>query len=46
MAFQKAVKADKEFNIKFEFTAPFTPEMNGKIERKFATMYGTTRSMQ
>jgi hypothetical protein len=42
---QKWVQEDKELNISFEFTAPYTPEMNGKIERKFATLYGKTRSM-
>jgi transposase InsO family protein len=31
--------------IKFEFTAPGTPEQNGKIERTFATLYGKTRSL-
>ena len=35
----------KGMNINFEFTAPYTPEMNGKIERKFATLYGKARSM-
>jgi transposase InsO family protein len=25
--------------IKFEYTAPNTPQQNGKIERKFATLY-------
>jgi transposase InsO family protein len=42
---QQKIQADKTLNIKFEFTAPYTPEMNGKIERKFATLYGKTRSM-
>ena len=31
--------------IKFEFTAPNTPQQNGRIERKFATLYGKVRSM-
>ena len=31
--------------IHFEFTAPDTPQQNGKIERKFATLYGRVRSM-
>jgi hypothetical protein len=26
--------------VKFEFTAPDTPQQNVKIERKFATLYG------
>jgi transposase InsO family protein len=32
-------------NIKFEFTAPGTPQKNGKVERAFATLYGKTRFM-
>jgi hypothetical protein len=35
----------KGSNIHFEFTAPYTPEMNGKFESKFATLYGKARSM-
>jgi transposase InsO family protein len=31
--------------IKFEYTAPNTPQQNGKIERKFATLYGKIRSV-
>lgn len=31
--------------IKFEFTAPGTPQQNGKVERKFATLFGLTRAM-
>lgn len=31
--------------IKFEFTAPNTPQQNGRIERKFATLYGKVRYM-
>ena len=31
--------------FKFEFTAPNTPEQNGRIERKFATLYGRMRAM-
>jgi hypothetical protein len=31
--------------INFEFTAPYTPEQNGTIERKFATLFGKTRAM-
>jgi hypothetical protein len=33
------------YNIKFEFTAPGTPQQNGKDERAFVTLYGKTRSM-
>ena len=30
--------------IQFEFTGPGTPQRNGRIERKFATLYGRVRS--
>jgi hypothetical protein len=29
----------------FEFTAPDSPQQNGKVERKFATLYGRVRAM-
>jgi hypothetical protein len=31
--------------IQFEFTAPGTPQQNGKVERKFATLYARVRAM-
>ena len=31
--------------ITFEYTAANTPQQNGRIERKFATIYGRVRSM-
>jgi transposase InsO family protein len=31
-----------ELNIKFEFTAPGTPQQNGKVERAFATLFAKT----
>ena len=31
--------------IKFEWTAPGTPQQNGKVERKFATLFGYARAM-
>ena len=31
--------------ITFEYTAPRTPQQNGRVERKFATLYGRTRAM-
>jgi hypothetical protein len=31
--------------FKFEITAPNRPQPNGKIERKFATMWGKVRAM-
>jgi transposase InsO family protein len=42
---RELIKLDKEMNIKFEFTAPNTPQQNGQIERKFQTLYGKIRSM-
>jgi hypothetical protein len=30
----------KSFGIKFEFWCPRTPQRNGKVERKFQTLYG------
>jgi hypothetical protein len=32
-------------HFKFEYTAPGTPQKNGKIERKFATHYRKSRAM-
>ncbi len=31
--------------IQFEWTAPGTPQQNGRVERKFATLYGRLRAM-
>ena len=31
--------------IKFEFTPPKSPQYNGKVERKFATLFARLRSM-
>ena len=31
--------------LKFEFTAPGTPQQNGRVERKFAALYGRVRAM-
>eukprot|EP00984_Skeletonema_dohrnii_P022875 scaffold11976_cov67-Skeletonema_dohrnii-CCMP3373.AAC.1 len=31
--------------ITFEYTAPGTPQQNGRVERKFATLYGRIRAM-
>ena len=42
---QQFLTADPLFNIKFEYTAPYTPEQNGTVERKFQTLYGKVRSM-
>ena len=42
---QREIDRDRELNIKFEYTAPNTPQHNGVVERKFATLYGRIRSM-
>jgi hypothetical protein len=42
---QKEAEKETELNIEFEFTAPYTPQQNGKIERKFSTLWGKVRSM-
>ena len=31
--------------VTFEYTSPNTPQQNGRVERKFATLYGRVRSM-
>ena len=36
---------EKGMNIRFEYTAANTPQQNGRVERKFATIYGRVRSM-
>jgi transposase InsO family protein len=43
--FPKALQQTTDLKIQFEYTAPHTPQQNGKIERKFATLYGKTRAM-
>jgi hypothetical protein len=35
---------NSSFNIQFEFIAPYTPEQNGIVERKFQTLYAKTRA--
>ena len=32
-------------HIKFKYTSSGTPQQNGRIERKFATLYGRVRAM-
>jgi hypothetical protein len=44
-AFQAALKEDMPYEIQFEYTAPYTPQQNGRIERKFATLYGKIRAL-
>jgi hypothetical protein len=35
----------KTHGVKFEFSGPRTPQRNGKVERKFQTLYGRIRSL-
>jgi transposase InsO family protein len=35
----------KSFGIKFEFSGPRIPQRNGKVEKKFQTLYGRIRAM-
>ena len=38
--------AEEEFPwIEFELTSPGTPQQNGRVERKFATLFGYARAM-
>jgi hypothetical protein len=41
---QQAIIPISKIKVKFEVTAPDTPQKNGKIERKFATLYGKIRA--
>ena len=43
-AFEEEV-IDHGMKICFEYTAVNTPQQNGRVERKFATIYGRVRSM-
>lgn len=43
--FQKLAKAQFKTNKTFQFTAPHTPEHNGRVERKYATLFGKVRAM-
>ena len=38
-------EVDEKLTIQFEFTAPYSPQQNGKIERKFSTLWGKVRAM-
>jgi hypothetical protein len=38
-AFEKECK-QQNLAVKFEFSGPSTPQRNGKVERKFQTLYG------
>jgi transposase InsO family protein len=43
-ALEKLCK-QQNVDVKFEFSAPRTPQRNGKVERKFQTLYGRIRAM-
>jgi hypothetical protein len=43
-AFQKLCEKDA-LAISFEYTGPGSPQYNGVVERKFATLYGKVRAM-
>ena len=40
----KKLLTEKGFDVVFEYTAPHTPQQNGKVERKFATLYNRVRA--
>jgi hypothetical protein len=44
-SFQSLLKKKWKHYIKFKYTAPNTPQQNGKIEHKFATLYEKIRSV-
>jgi hypothetical protein len=43
--FLRTFKEDMPYEIQFEYTAPHTPQQNGRIGRKFATLYGKIRAL-
>ena len=43
-ALEKLCK-QQNLQVKFEFSGPRTPQRNGKVERKFQTLYGRIRAM-
>jgi len=43
-SFQQAAKQER-LGLTFEFTARKTPQQNGRVERKFATLFGCVRAM-
>ena len=44
VALEKACK-QQQLGVTFEFSGPRTPQRNGKVERKFQTLYGKIRAM-
>jgi hypothetical protein len=43
--FQEAANVQPHMHFKFEYTVPGTPQQNGKIEHKFATLCGKSCAM-
>ena len=43
--FQTLAKSKFKTHKTFQFTAPHTPEHNGRVERKYATLFGKVRAM-
>ena len=43
-SFEKTCKSEGH-GIKFEYTAPGTPQQNRRVERKFQMLYGRMRAM-
>jgi hypothetical protein len=41
---QQEADKDSEIKLQFEFPSPYTPQQNGRIERKFATLWGKVRA--
>jgi hypothetical protein len=42
---RKLRESTQHMHIQYEFTAPNTPQQNGRVERKFAVLYEYMRSM-
>ena len=43
-SFEKTCQSEGH-GIKFKYTAPGMPQQNGRVERKFQTLYGQIRAM-
>ena len=41
----KKLAEEEGLGVQFEFTAPYTPQQNGSVERSFATSFGRIRAM-
>lgn len=44
LAFEEACKREG-LGLRFEYTAPGTPQQNGRVEKRFQTLYGRARAM-